>query len=29
MKYAMVEKLRLQYSVKDLCKQLDLSESGY
>jgi hypothetical protein len=29
MKYAVVEQLRLQYSIKDLCSQMDASESGY
>lgn len=29
MKYAIIEELRLQSSVKELCRQLDLSESSY
>lgn len=29
MKYAVIEQLRLQYPVKDLCRQLNASESGY
>lgn len=29
MKYAIIKELRLQYPVKDLCKQMELSESGY
>jgi len=28
-RYPMVEELRLHYPVRDLCKQLNLSESGY
>ena len=29
MKYAVIEDLRLQYPVKELCRQMDISESGY
>jgi putative transposase len=29
MKYAIIEELRLQYPVKALCNQMELSESGY
>jgi putative transposase len=29
MRYAMLEELRLQYPITDLCHQLNVSESGY
>ena len=29
MKYAVIKELRLQYPVKDLCRQMGVSESGY
>ena len=29
MKYAIIEELRLQYPVKTLCNQMEMSESGY